>query len=158
MNWHGGSSAKLRLDYDAGASRGAISSTITVLYFLEGEQELRRLVVGVKATIEPDVAISEELLEFSGEKPDVRTVELNANQIGSLNVQAVTCTHRAFSATLEPLDPDHRRRRVIRVSFDPAQWDDPRHTAELHVSTNSPAEPLLRIHLSVKPTPERAKS
>lgn len=152
------SATRLRLDYDSGASRGSDSATVTVLYFLEGEDQLRKLVVGVKASVDPDVATSADRLEFASENPDVKTVELRANQIGSLEVQAVTCTHRAFSATLEPLGLDRHTRRVIRVSFDPAQWHDPRHTAELHVTTNSPSEPLMRIRLSVKPSEERTKS
>lgn len=118
---------------------------------------MQKLVVGVRAEVDPDIAVSPDRLEFSPEVPDAKSVELRANQISALEVQEVTCTHRAFSATLESPGADATSRRVVRVAFDPAQWQDSSHTAELFIKTNSVAEPVLRIGLSVTPPQKEAK-
>ena len=152
-----GAATKLRLEHDSGSSRGAASASISVLYFLEGEDRLRKLVVGVQAEVDPDVAVSLDRLEFSPEVADTKSVELRANQISALDVKEVACTHRAFSAILEPPGADAAAQRVVRVAFDPAQWQDSSHTAELFIKTNSVAEPVLRIGLSVTPPQQEAK-
>jgi len=123
---------------------------------LDSDRTVRRLVVGIKAEVIPDVDVSTDHLVFDVDRASTQLVELKSNNLKAFSVSHVVCTHGAFKAAIQKSGNGDRQTATVLVTFDPDKWHDSRHKAELHITTNSRAEPLMRIGLSVTAPVQRA--
>ncbi len=153
-----GRSTRLRAEYHAKAARGRTSTSLMLLYRIDGTKGVLTKHLQFVADVEPDYGVEPSRLTFDRNQAATRAIQFSPGVTPKLTILWAQTTHPAFSTMVVP-PADDRGDWVVHVIFDPSVLTESMIVApvELVVKTTSPNEPTHRLALELGAEPSPAQ-
>jgi hypothetical protein len=141
-----GASTRLDVTVRTGVSRNNLRSQVTITYRGHKAEELKQLILEVRALVIADYEIEPMFLEFTEGNPKTTVIEIKSTNDTNFKVEEVVVSRKGFKTVIEKTTPNLTK---IAVKFEPKTYDINGGVSELTIRTNNQNQPICTLPIKI---------